>query len=89
MLTVKPTNRFLRDLRLAKRRGKDIDKLEAIVNLLQAGKPLPSRNRDHGLSGNWQDHRECHIEPDWLLIYKSDEEHLFLERTGTHADLFE
>ncbi|MDN5942377.1 MAG: type II toxin-antitoxin system YafQ family toxin [Nitrospira sp.] len=89
MLTVKPTTRFLKDLKLAAKRGLDLDKLESIVDLLQAGKPLPPRNRDHNLSGNWQHHRECHLQPDWLLIYRSDDEFLFLERTGTHADLFE
>lgn len=89
MLIVKPTNRFFRDLRLAKKRGYDLDKIEAIVDLLQAGKPLPVRNRDHSLSGDWHNHRECHIEPDWLLIYRIDQDFLFLERTGTHADLFE
>ncbi len=89
MLTVKPTNRFLRDLTLANKRGLDLDKLDAIVNLLQVQKPLPLKNRDHFLSGNWSEHRECHIQPDWLLIYRTDEEFLFLERTGTHADLFD
>ena len=89
MLTVKATTRFLKDLKLAKKRGCDLDKLEAIVNLLQVQKPLPLKNRDHFLSGIWNEHRECHIQPDWLLIYRSDEQFLFLERTGTHADLFD
>ena len=89
MLTIKPTNRFQRDVRLAAKRGKDLDKIEAIVDLLQARQLLPHKNRDHCLSGDWQHHRECHIEPDWLLIYRVHEDFLFLERTGTHADLFE
>lgn len=89
MLIVKPTNRFLRDLKLARKRGLDIDRLETIVDLLQAQKPLPARNRDHTLSGNWEAHRECHIAPDWLLIYTVDDESLILVRTGTHADLFD
>ena len=89
MLTVKPTTRFLRDLRLSKRRGNDLDKLETIVDRLQARRSLPVKHRDHSLSGHWHHHRECHIEPDWLLIYRIDEDFLFLERTGTHADLFE
>jgi mRNA interferase YafQ len=89
LLIVKPTNRFLRDLKLAKKRGNDLDKLETVVDLLQAGEPLPVRNRDHGLLGEWHHHRECHIEPDWLLIYRVEQDFLFLERTGTHADLFE
>jgi len=74
---------------LSKRRGNDLDKLETIVDLLQARKSLPVKNRDHSLSGHWHHHRECHIEPHWLLIYRIDEDFLFLERTGTHADLFE
>jgi len=89
LLTVKPTTRSLRDLRLSKRRGNDLDKLETIVDLLPARKSLPVKHRDHRLSGHWRHHRECHIEPDWLLIYRIDEDFLFLERTGTHADLFE
>jgi len=89
LLLIKSTNRFQRDVRLAARRGKDLGKIEAIVDLLQARKPLPHTNRDHTLSGHWHHHRECHIEPDWLLIYRVHEEVLFLERTGTHADLFE
>ncbi len=89
MLIVKTTTRFLKDLKLAKKRGHDIDKLEAVVDLLQAQKPLPLRNRDHNLSGDWNHHRECHIQPDWLLIYRLDAQFLILERTGTHADLFE
>lgn len=89
MLSVKTTTRFLRDQKLASKRGLDIDKLEAIVNLLQAQKPLPIKNKDHALSGEWKYHRECHIEPDWLLIYTADEKYLILHRTGSHADLFD
>jgi len=89
LLTIKTTNRFLKDLKLAKKRGHDIDELEEIVDLLQFKKTLPLRNRDHYLTGNWKHHRECHIAPDWLLIYRTDPEYLFLERTGSHADLFE
>ena len=76
-------------MKLAVRRGKSKDKIKRIVDLLQSEKSLPPKNRDHPLSGNWKDHRECHIEPDWLLIYKIEDGILFLERTGTHADLFE
>lgn len=89
MLTLKPTTRFVKDLKLAKKRGHDIDELEDIIDLLQFQKVLPLRNRDHALSGNWKHHRECHITSDWLLIYRTDEEFLYLERTGSHADLFE
>ena len=89
MLLLKPTTRFLKDLKLTKKRGQDIDALEDIIDLLQFRKVLPVRNRDHALSGNWKHHRECHIAPDWLLIYRTDDEFLYLERTGSHADLFE
>ena len=89
MLLLKTTSRFLRDLKLAKKRGYDIDKLEAIVDLLQAQHSLPPKNKDHTLTGEWNHHRECHIQPDWLLIYRIDATFLILERTGTHADLFD
>jgi mRNA interferase YafQ len=89
VLLLKTTSRFLKDLKLAKKRGYDIDKLEAIVDLLQAQRPLPSKNKDHTLTGEWNHHRECHIQPDWLLIYRIEATFLILERTGTHADLFD
>ena len=89
MLLLKTTSRFLKDLKLAKKRGYDLDKLEAIVDLLQAQQSLPPKNKDHTLTGEWNHHRECHIQPDWLLIYKIEATFLILERTGTHADLFD
>ncbi len=89
MLLLKATSRFLKDLKLAKKRGYDIDKLEAIVDLLQAQTPLPPKNKDHTLIGEWNHHRECHLQPDWLLIYRVEAAFLILERTGTHADLFD
>ena len=89
MLNLHLTTRFKRDLKQAAKRGKDIAKIETIIGLLQTGQPLPAKNRDHSLSGDWSHHRECHIDPDWLLTYSTDEEYLHLARTGTHADLFE
>ncbi len=89
MLLLKATSRFLKDLKLAKKRGYDIDKLEAIVDLLQAQQSLPPKNKDHTLTGEWNHHRECHIQPDWLLIYRIEATFLILERTGTHSDLFD
>ena len=89
MLLLKTTSRFLKDLKLAKNRGYDIDKLEAIVDLLQAQTPLPPKNKDHTLTGEWNHHRECHIQPDWLLIYRIEATFLIVERTGPHADLFD
>jgi mRNA interferase YafQ len=88
VLTAVPTNRFLKDTKLAERRGKDLRKLEAVILLLASGSELPARLKDHALSGDWSHHRDCHIEPDWLLIYKIGVDDLHLVRTGTHSDLF-
>ena len=79
---------FRRDVKLAQKRGKDMAKLRPIILLLVEGTPLPARYKDHPLSGEWSDYRDCHIEPDWLLIYKVDGDSLYLVRTGTHSDLF-
>ena len=79
---------FQRDVKLAQKRGKDMGKLRALLELLIAGEALPPRFRDHPLVGEWRHCRDCHIEPDWLLIYKIDGEDLHLVRTGTHSDLF-
>ena len=89
MLSLRTTKQFERDLRKAKRRGKKLDKLWAIVDLLARREQLPKRCRRHRLSGAWNRFWECHIEPDWLLIWDETEETLVLARTGTHADLFE
>jgi mRNA interferase YafQ len=88
MLTPRYTRQFERDYQRARKRGKDLPKLETLMRQLQAQQPLPPRHRDHLLTGNWQGRRECHIEPDWLLIYKLSETEIIFERTGTHADLF-
>lgn len=82
---------FERDLKRLRKRGKQLPRLFAIVELLSQGRPLEIRNRDHALTGDWHGWRECHIEPDWLLIYRVDEvsSRLILGRTGTHADLFD
>lgn len=83
-------SQFLKDLKLAKRRGLDTKELSGITDLLQEGKALPKKCRDHQLSGNYKGYRECHINPDWLLIYKKKEaiKVVSLSRTGTHSDLF-
>ncbi|MCX6991112.1 MAG: type II toxin-antitoxin system YafQ family toxin [Chlamydiae bacterium] len=88
MLELEYTTQFKRDLKLSKKRGKDTDKLDKIVELLLKEKSPPEKCRDHPLSRNYKDHRECHIEPDWLLIYLQSKRILALVRTGTHADLF-
>jgi mRNA interferase YafQ len=79
---------FRRDVKLAQRRGKDISKLRQLILLLAEGQPLPPRYKDHPLSGDWKHYRDCHIESDWLLIYKIEGDDLYLVRTGTHSDLF-
>ncbi len=80
---------FKRDVKLAIKRGKDMAKLRNLLTLLIEGGPLPPRCKDHPLSGNWKHYRDCHIETDWLLIYKIEGNDLYLVRTGTHSDLFE
>ena len=79
---------FRRDVKLAQRRGKDMSKLRELILLLAAGNPLPPQYKDHPLAGEWKHHRDCHLEPDWILIYKIDGDDLYLVRTGTHSDLF-
>ena len=79
---------FRRDVKLAQRRGKDLSKLRELILLLAEGEPLPPRYKDHPLSGDWKHYRDCHIESDWLLIYKIEGDDLYLVRTGTHSDLF-
>lgn len=88
---VKPTTQFKKDYKLAVKRGLKIDLLKDIIAALAMGEKLPEKNRDHALTGNWVGHRECHILPDWLLIYRIEEEVLVLTlaRTGSHSDLFE
>ena len=82
------TNQFERDLRRMQKRGKDVGKLKLVLTALIQEEPLAERHRDHALVGNFRGRRECHIEPDWLLIYLVAEEEITFERTGTHADLF-
>lgn len=88
--TVKTTSQFKKDFKLAMKRGLNIDLLETVIATLVLGEPLPDKNKDHALTGNWIGHRECHILPDWLLIYRIEEEVLILTlaRSGTHSDLF-
>lgn len=82
------TSQFKKDYRRVKKRGKDLDKLKHVVGMIISGQSLEERHRDHALGGNWIGSRDCHIEPDWVLIYRVDGESLYLERTGTHSDLF-
>jgi mRNA interferase YafQ len=88
MRALETTKQFERDLKKAKRRGKKLDKLWSVVEILLRGEALPVRCRPHRLSGEWRAFWECHVEPDWLLIWNDEAEALILVRTGTHADLF-
>ena len=87
---VKFTNQFKKDLKLAKKQNKNLDKLFEVVNILADGGILDARYRDHDLSGNYKGARECHIDPDWLLIYEIRDKVLvlMLYRLGTHSELF-
>jgi len=82
------TTQFARDIKRMRKRGKDLSKLQRVVKMLAQDLTLPQKFNDHALTGVWQSSRDCHIEPDWLLIYTSDESSLRLERTGSHSDLF-
>ena len=90
MLTIKYRTAFKKDYKRLVRRGYDVRLLEKVIGLLADQKPLPEKNRDHQLSGDYAGCRECHITPDWLLIYEvdGDELILYLTRTGSHSDLF-
>ena len=87
---VKATTQFKKDYKLAVKRKLDISLLDDVIRMLSRGESLPEKNKDHSLSGNWVGHRECHILPNWLLIYRIEDNVLVLtlSRTGTHSDLF-
>lgn len=88
MLKPNRTTQFKRDVKLAEKRGRDIAKLKVVMTKLAEEEPLDPKFKDHKLSGDYQGHRECHIEPDWLLIYLISRRELLYVRTGTHSDLF-
>ena len=90
MRTFSRTTQFKKDVKLADKRGKDLAKLKTVMEWLIEGEPLPAVFKDHPLRGNFSGSRDCHIEPDWVLIYTLTEEdtHVRFERTGTHPDLF-
>lgn len=90
MLAIRYSAQFRKDLKRVKKQGRNLEKLKAILVKLQRREPLAPAQRDHALTGNFQGHRECHIEPDWLLIYEIDGEELLLTavRVGSHSDLF-
>jgi mRNA interferase YafQ len=82
------TAQFERDAKRQEKRGKAMERLEAIVELIRTRQPLESKHRDHALGGGWKGWRDCHIEPDWILIYKREHATLTLGRTGSHSDVF-
>ena len=88
MLNVRYSTRFRKDFKLCVKRHWNMELLQQVIDTLKIPDTLPQKNLDHSLSGNYSGHRECHVAPDWLLIYKQDEKELLLYRTGTHADLF-
>ncbi len=88
MLEVHTTTKFEKDYLLMKKRGCNMKLLQNIVLTLQIPKKLPAKNKDHKLKGDYVDYKECHIQPDWLLIYQQTETELVLVRTGSHSDLF-
>ncbi len=89
MLALRRVSQFKKDFKRCVKRGFNVRKLYAVVDLLESGKKLDVKFRDHALLGDYKDCRECHIEPDWILIYMQKETEIVLIRTGTHADLFE
>ncbi len=82
------TGQFKKDYKRVKKQGKDLADLRSIIEKLARRQPLPPKHRDHSLTGRWNKHRDCHIAPDWLLIYRIDGDDLILERTGSHSELF-
>lgn len=89
MLNPVRSSQFKKDLKKAKRQSKDLNLLQSVVIALANKEPLEKRFRDHELTGNWRGYRECHVNPDWLLIYKIDGEDLKLARLGSHSELFD
>lgn len=88
MLTPLRTTQFKRDVKLAEKRKKDMSKIKAIMTKLVNEQSLDPKNRNHKLTGDYKNHWECHIEPDWLLIYRLTSTEVIFERTGSHSDLF-
>jgi mRNA interferase YafQ len=82
------STRFVRDVQRMKKRGGDMDKLKAVIDALASRQPLPEEYRDHALKAEWIGWRDCHVAPDWIVIYRKTDAELILGRTGTHSDLF-
>jgi mRNA interferase YafQ len=89
MRSIQRTSQFKRDVKRMQKRGKAFSEFKQVVGMLSAGMALEPHHRDHDLSGQYKGTRECHIEPDWLLIYELTKDEIILIRTGTHSDLFD
>ena len=89
MREIKRTNRFNKEVEQMLKRGKDLNKLKEVVRLLAIGEKLPAKYKDHPLKGDKKGLRDLHIEPDWLLLYRIEDDFIILEATGTHSDLFD
>jgi len=87
-LKIRQSTQFRRDIKRLSRQDTDLSLLEAVIKKLVAQEPLEERYRDHPLTGNWRGYRDCHLQPDWLLIYRIHDDELQLVRTGSHAELF-
>jgi mRNA interferase YafQ len=87
-LNIHYTTQFKKDFKRIKKQNKNPYQLKVVIEKLIAGKKLEPKYRDHRLSGDWKGHRDCHIKPDWILIYRIEDEDLILERTGSHSELF-
>ena len=83
------SSQFHRDVKRLQKKGKDLEKLKKLIELLLAGEPLPAQYKDHPLKLNWAGYWDAHVEPDWVLIYSATADKVHLERTGTHEELFE
>ena len=88
MLNVSFTGQFKKDYKLCKKRCYNMELLQSVIDILAIPEALPEKNKDHNLTGNYANKRECHILPDWLLVYRIEGDNLMLYRTGTHSDLF-
>ena len=88
MLDLRYSTKFKKDFKTCVKRGYKMDLLQQVIDILRIPESLPPKNKDHRLTGNYNDYKECHIEPDWLLIYQYNNSELLLYRTGTHSDLF-
>jgi len=88
---IRYSTKFKKDLKLAKKRGLNLDEIKLVIDVLARGEELDEKFHDHALHGDWEGYRECHIEPDWLLVYQLFDEEviLYLVRTGSHSDLFD